>query len=294
MSRASKCSPPEPASSGGRKYASPVLPPRLTARPPARSKRFLRTTMLSDAALHLDARRVLLFRVSQRVALEHPAPAAHHVDAGPAGPPAFEDALLDAEVREARQLDAVVVARGTHVRHAQTREQHVVGGSLGRAPVVEVDAVARRAPEGEVAQLDVGGVGQLDAGGAADEHGRPRGIGAGEHDGLALRPESPDVGSRRPGTRRARRGCASPASRRGAPCAGRPASRTRTVARRPASRRDPRRTDPRRRRRSRRRPRRRGPRRPRGRDALIRAPPGSRERAFAAPPRPSRCGDGRG
>jgi len=139
-SRASACG---GGPSGGRKYSSPVLPPRLTARA-GLLEAAAADHDLGAAALRLHAAARSPFTLAERAALDPAAMAADQIDARTAGAPAFERALRDREVVDSGELDAVPVAALADVGHPQAAEREVVRRGRPIAAVVDVQAVAGR------------------------------------------------------------------------------------------------------------------------------------------------------
>ena len=71
------------------------------------------------------------------------------------------DATLDVEIHHARELDAVPVARRSHVAHFQPAQHDMVGRGVERAAVVNVQAVAGRIADDEVMQLQERRLGKM-------------------------------------------------------------------------------------------------------------------------------------
>ena len=106
--------------------------------------------------------------------------------------PALDGAALDPEVVHAGELDAVPVALRPDVPDDQAPQDDVVGGALGGAAVVDVDAVALGPRHDQVVQLDVGGVGEVQARAAALDDRRTLGVVRPQDDGPAgLAPQPP-------------------------------------------------------------------------------------------------------
>jgi hypothetical protein len=142
---------------------------------------------VARASFRLDARRAFLIDVTERAPLDHAAVAPHHVDAGaaPRAPP-LDRAILDDEVRNSGELDAVLVAFGANVPYLQLAKDNAARRRVEAAAVVDVDAVARGSLHDQALEHDVHGVRQVEASGPAADHGRVRRVGRRDGDGAAV------------------------------------------------------------------------------------------------------------